>query len=439
MNVFISYSQNDEKYADLISKRLRETGHEVWYDDWKIREGDNLISKIEEGLRNTDAIIIIVSQHSLQSEWVKQEYSVIAFSDISKKKARIIPVLVDKSTVPQYLSRYLYVDLTNDQSLGIDRIVNALSGEIAEHPIGSEVDERNYDAAYGSLSEALKSGKLTLVCGAGVSIGAGIPSWNTLLLRLLESMMIKISNDHSISLKNVSANEFQKRLGSSSLMIGKYLKSNLGKDFLPELREALYQGNPTCCDLIDAIVELSRPQRNGMPLDSIITFNFDALIEENLDNTNIKHKTISAEGLRNDPSALPIYHVHGFLPRKGKVPKETEIVFSEDAYHAQFIDPFSWSNLIQLNKLGQNTCLLIGLSLTDSNLRRLLDVSNRKDPSKNLNHYIIKKTPNFKDSSETVDKMTMLLEEQDANELGLNVIWADTFDEMPDIIRKICD
>ena len=42
-----------------------------------------------------------------------------------------------------------------------------------------------------------------------------------------------------------------------------------------------------------------------------------------------------------------------------------EVVFSEDAYHSQFMEPFSWSNLIQLNKLGQSTCLFVGLSLTD--------------------------------------------------------------------------
>ncbi len=66
------------------------------------------------------------------------------------------------------------------------------------------------------------------------------------------------------------------------------------------------------------------------------------------------------------------------FPRSGKLTPENQIVFSKDAYHSQFIDSFSWSNLIQLNHLSQNVCVFLGVTLTDPNLRRLLDVSMRK-------------------------------------------------------------
>ena len=203
------------------------------------------------------------------------------------------------------------------------------------------------------------------------------------------------------------------------------------------VRDALYTDNPKSCEIIDSIVNLSRPQRDGKPLDSIITFNFDALLEENLDNNRINHKAIYKEGARNSPNELPIYHVHGYLPRSGRIPANMEIVFSEDAYHSQFIEPFSWSNLIQLNKLSQNTCLLIGLSLADPNLRRLLDVANRKNPEKTLNQYLIKKAPNNSSQSDTMDDLALLLEEQDANDLGLNIIWISEFSEVSEILSRI--
>jgi len=439
MKVFISYSQRDKKYADLIANRLREAGHEVWYDTWTLKAGDNLLNKINEGIKEAQALIVIISKHSLRSKWVMHEFSALAFGDISGRKSRIIPVLIDNSSVPEYLARYVYVDLTIDEEAGLQNIVRALAQEEVSREKPRAERKRTYDKAVATLSKELHAGRLTLVCGAGVSIGAGIPSWSKLLLRLLESMMAKISQDHSISLGSSDANEFQKRYEPSALIIGKYLKTNLGNDFLPQLREALYAENPVSCDIIDAIVELARPQRDGKPLDSIITFNFDSLIEENLERNNIPYKAIWMEATRNSPNELPIYHVHGYLPRKGRIKKGAEIVFSEDAYHSQFIDPFSWSNLIQLNKLSQNTCLFVGLSLRDPNLRRLLDVANRKNPSHSLRHYIIKKAPNFSKDSDTVDELAFLLEEQDANELGLNVIWVENYGEIAPLLRKIIE
>ena len=128
--------------------------------------------------------------------------------------------------------------------------------------------------------------------------------------------------------------------------------------------------------------------------------------------------------------------MHGYLPRQGAIPAGSELVFSEDAYHGQFIDPFSWSNLIQLNKLTQNTCLFIGVSLTDPNMRRLLDVAWRKNPAKVLSHYIVKRFPQSSDGR-LLDEVSKLLEEQDANALGMNVVWVKEHAEMPGFLREL--
>jgi hypothetical protein len=263
--------------------------------------------------------------------------------------------------------------------------------------------------------------------------------WGDLLLALLDSMIDKLSREHSIGIETGAAREFHKRYGGSSLILGKYLKNTLGKDFPKTVRDALYRKNPKTSELIDAIVELSRPRREGKALDSIITFNFDALIEENLSVAKIANVSISTEAVKHQPHELPIYHVHGLLPRKSKIPEDTELVFSEDAYHNQFLDPFSWSNLIQLTKLSQNTCLFVGVSLTDPNLRRLLDVSWRKSSDKTKSHYLIKKLPLQDGSSEPIARLAKLLEEQDANLLGINIIWVKEFSEIPGILKGVSD
>lgn len=439
MKIFLSYSHEDKESAEQIAQSLSEDKHKVFIDALKIKAGDNWFERVDESLKDVDIIIPIISKNLFNSNFALKEIQSIAANNLTNKITKVIPVKIDESPIPGYLSHYPFIDLSKDLSMGVNTLRAYIATDKRAEPQQDKIDNNNKrnQQFIEDISKALKDGKLTLVCGAGVSIGAGIPSWNELLLRLLESMMNKMSQNEIISLKNVSPFEIQKRLGPSALVMGKYLKSNLGKDFLPELRDALYEDNPTTCDIIEAIVEISRPQRDGKPLDSIITFNFDALIEENLEKANIKHKSINKEGIRNKLNELPVYHVHGFLPRKGKIDSDNEIVFSEDAYHTQFLDPYSWSNLIQLNKLSQNVCLLMGLSLSDPNLRRLLDVAIRKDPTKKLNHYIIKKVPNFEGDHGSIEDLMIFLEEQDANELGLNTIWIEEFDEIPDIVKQL--
>ena len=69
-------------------------------------------------------------------------------------------------------------------------------------------------------------------------------------------------------------------------------------------------------------------------------------------------------------------------------------------------------------------------------MRRVLDVAWRKNPDKMLSHYIIQRLPQFS-GGDILDEVSKLLNEQDANALGLNVIWIDDFSELPEVLREI--
>jgi hypothetical protein len=441
MRIFISYSTKDKGRVLRIADRLQQDGHSILQiDPFNLEPGDNWVEKNQTILAESDVFIVVISENSLRSEKVSKEFTGIALQQISKRQQRIIPVRIDRCPVPSYLADRLYVDLSHDFDSGLNKLSEILKtstlDQISSPANRSPASPESRESHINRLHESLRRGSLTLICGAGVSVGAGIPAWGELLLRLLKTLMEKMSISHNLDLGHKAAEDFQRRYGASSLILGKYLKNNLGRDFPAEVRNALYINNPISCPLIDSIVDLSRPKRDSRPLDSIITFNFDALIEEQLTASCITNKPIFSESIRHDQDQLPVYHVHGYLPRTGEIPTESELVFSEDAYHSQFIEPYSWSNLIQLNKLTQNTCLFVGVSLTDPNMRRLLDVAWRKNPYKTVGHYILKILPKFEDK-DMLDEVTRLLEEQDANALGLNVIWINTYDEIPQILRQV--
>lgn len=447
--VFISHSYQDRKFVNLLSTQLIKDGIQVWTNSKEIAVGDNIKEKINDAIEKTDYFIVVLSKNSTNSSWVNFELSATRLNEISKQQNIILPVLIEDCEIPFSLRDRLFSDFRFSFDEGYGKLIKALKTQSTKklQETDREVDKfqpDSYEFQIKSLKDAYNTGNLSLFCGAGISFDAGIPTWNT----LLKSLLREVYSDNPVPDIDIRlANIFQNRINVSPLILAQYLKTLLGKKFSSTVRETLYKDCNDKSKTIDAIAELSRQKRNKKPLKAIITFNFDDLIQEKLTADKIEFKTIFTEGERYREEEIPIYHPHGFLPRKKTLTAKNEIVFSEDAYHSQFIDPFSWGNLVQLNHLNNSTCLFIGISLTDPNMRRLLDVSMRKNGKGEKNHYIIKKRYTIEElypdteSVKTLDKKVIpvieSIEEQDSNNLGFNVIWVNNFKEIPEILLEI--
>jgi hypothetical protein len=175
----------------------------------------------------------VISHNSLRSEGVQREFSAVALQQLSTRERRIIPIRLDDCEVPSYFADVPYIDLSTDFTQGLQRLSDTLklpSRKLIEEALsrGSVADTR--EAHVARLRDLLRKGRLTLFCGAGVSVGAGIPGWNALLAKLLEIMLQRISQKHSLDLGRKAALELQRK-GASSLILAKYLKNNLGRDF----------------------------------------------------------------------------------------------------------------------------------------------------------------------------------------------------------------
>jgi hypothetical protein len=230
MRIFISYSRLDSAVADKISVALKNAGHQIWKWDETLKPGDNIAKKTSEGIEGAEAFLLIVSSNSLASQSVMHEFSALALSEISKREFRIIPVLIDRTPVPSYLSTYLYLDISQDVDQGVVTLLESLAqADRSSLSKPSEPTGTSSTVQTSALTKALQTGRLTLVCGAGISVDAGIPKWSDLLLSLLDGMVEKLSKEHSIAIATGAAEEFHKRYGDSSLIIGKYLKNSLGR------------------------------------------------------------------------------------------------------------------------------------------------------------------------------------------------------------------
>lgn len=95
MKVFISYSSKDEALADKVVESLEEAGLDAWYKKREILPGDNWAEKIASGLRESSAMVVLVTPDALESEAVQSSIS-YALSEPSFSR-RLIPVIVGDS------------------------------------------------------------------------------------------------------------------------------------------------------------------------------------------------------------------------------------------------------------------------------------------------------------------------------------------------------
>lgn len=121
---------------------------------------------------------------------------------------------------------------------------------------------------------------------------------------------------------------------------------------------------------INEIVNLCVAPGKSPNLDSIITYNYDDLIEYHIKKLKIDVpvKSVFDIGMNPTKKELPIYHVHGFLPQNENLQEHNKVTLSEDVYHQQYSDIYSWNNIVQINKFRDCKCLFIGISFTDPNL-----------------------------------------------------------------------
>jgi len=312
-----------------------------------------------------------------------------------------------------------------------------------------------------------RDGRFSIFLGAGVSSSAGLPDWDTLLNSLFVSMLTDEHNSERAT-DNEEISSIVKRLrqvdGPSALMLARYVRRGLSagskseqNQFVEAVTRQLYglrdRRFSLHSPLIKAIANLCTPTRMGANVRSVVTYNFDDILERELTARVLNHRSIFEEIDLAAPEELPIYHVHGFLPEdrtKYAALERSTLVFSEEGYHQIYGQPYHWSNLIQLSALKETTCLMVGLSLTDPNLRRLLEIAS-KSTDRPRHFAFLRRIDLEKFAKEDgkpairapIGVMKSFLErhhslnEEVMRELGVATIWYESYDEIPAILHQV--
>lgn len=308
--------------------------------------------------------------------------------------------------------------MLDTRDLGQEEILNQLKDTFLE--------QLNADSAQESIiemaREAVKKNHVTLVLGAGSSASANIPGWEKLLSQILGYAMqynalARQQRNEPEPLREARLEQalILKKLKISmvgnNLEAGQYLKQLLdfsdpkfaeeriktiiayiiGDAETPEqfLRRKVSEINKeepneewlrrvAETETLPAVVYLLKKTRRA------ITYDYHTLVQDYLINVFGVNESeiVTHPGQWNEydePDKIQIFHVHGFIPDRGKAespayPQKSEkLILTEDSYKTMAqIEEYNWANSIQSYYLNRDNCIFIGFSGDDYNFRRLI-------------------------------------------------------------------
>lgn len=347
-----------------------------------------------------------------------------------------------------------------------------------EEPSYSELEKSSYKDAItqknnknieeeniGLLKNSFKSEKVVLFLGSGVSKEYELPLWEELIQGLSNNVINIIENLHYLE-KDMLNKELSNLLGSNPILAANYLESGILNNsstltetnevknkFYPQLQSVLYQkykSNSYPSTQLKYLAKGIIESYNKNGIQKVITYNYDDLLQQELNKTDesFKFQTVF-ERPSADINDFPIYHVHGFLPKDEKLypnykMEDQELIFTEESYFKLQKNEESWRNNVQVEALKNHTVIMLGLSLNDPNLRRLLIETRQSTETKN---YILLRSASKNDSEylsvleEEVSSKFLTLHHQilegNFKKLGVEVLWYENHGDVAGILKQI--
>lgn len=72
-DIFLSYSHKDGHFVRQLVSDFVERGVVPWVDETDLRPGDSIVSHVEKAIEGALIFVVVLSEHSLTSTWVKTE------------------------------------------------------------------------------------------------------------------------------------------------------------------------------------------------------------------------------------------------------------------------------------------------------------------------------------------------------------------------------
>jgi hypothetical protein len=126
--IFLCHASQDKQSARELCERLLGEGFDVWLDERSLLPGQNWEQEIRVAVKNSDAIIVMISNNSVsKTGFVQREVSLALDAAEERPESAIflIPFRLDDAPIPERLSKWQWLD--SNGSDWFDRLLGSLN------------------------------------------------------------------------------------------------------------------------------------------------------------------------------------------------------------------------------------------------------------------------------------------------------------------------
>lgn len=266
-HVHIEYHDQDSIFAKALTRILR--ANDICAHCSVYGNNSNYKEHVESLLKENDYIIWILSRITEEKKLLRY-YHEIALIEEEEQIKRLLPIYIEERLpifkFSENRNRF-FIQRTKVVEENCNELIFYLKKNKGQVITNDKFRRKCKSEALVQLKKAYKEKNLVLFCGAGISVGSGIPSWN----KLLVSMFLEISTLSS-DYTDVLCNELMHELGVSQEMLARMIKHSDSEYFYERLQRILYKDlHKDCTDTINAIVNLCSNNSGNEGVKEIIT------------------------------------------------------------------------------------------------------------------------------------------------------------------------
>jgi TIR domain/FHA domain len=121
--IFVSYSREDRDRSHALATFLSDRGFRVWWDD-HLQIARPFDEQLEEQIKHARVVIVLWSNHSVKSQWVRAE------AGVALERGVLAPVFIDRVEPPLLFRQIQGHFITEWNSGKLDEQMNSLAEKL---------------------------------------------------------------------------------------------------------------------------------------------------------------------------------------------------------------------------------------------------------------------------------------------------------------------